>query len=161
MEGWNDDKGQFKSRLYTLWKNIKNKWKRAKDDADALEHDRAIFPKKTHDNHGVTLWRGSSAEKYLKKDMADGVHLRTTTKEFYKSRPEYQWYNIKKFRSHVYQEKATMKHRVKFDKKVSRFDNDGKKQNGKASKKEAKTDDNDDDDDNSESSSKKDDLDFV
>lgn len=49
------------------------------------------------------------AERNLKQDVKDGVHLTLTTDEFYNSRPEYQLYEKTTIYHYVHQEMKTMK----------------------------------------------------
>jgi hypothetical protein len=77
--GQEDKKQQnnFSSRLSALRRDqLECKDTRANSDADALAHDRALFPAPATDTLGVPGWEGSESQRsLLKADIEAGVHL--------------------------------------------------------------------------------------
>ena len=49
-------------------------------------------------------WDGSSAQECLIADINEGKHEQMKPKELYSSRPEYQIFELEKFRKYIYQE---------------------------------------------------------
>ncbi|CAB9507153.1 hypothetical protein SEMRO_295_G110320.1 [Seminavis robusta] len=94
----------FSDRLKRLRNKVVDKNNRSKRDADALVHDRKIYPTQTHNEQGQLRWHGSEAEKLLEKDVDEEKHISMTKIELYNSRLEYQHFNLRVFRGHVYQE---------------------------------------------------------
>lgn len=101
----------FSSRLRDLRKVIRDKNSRADRDAAALSRDRAIFPPHSvKDKHGNELhWPDSEAFQLLKQDIDNGKHQTMKPEALWKSRPEYESYDKKVFRGHIYQEVKSRK----------------------------------------------------
>ena len=119
------DRKKLPSRMRDLRAQFKADNGRAAADARALEHDRKLFPIKSHDSKGVERWEGSLAQRYLKKDLAENKHLSMAPSDFYQSRDEYGSFSVKTIRSHIYQEAKLLKwyaHRnLKKEKKLKKF----------------------------------------
>jgi hypothetical protein len=95
----------FARRLQALRKQCTAKNNRSVADTAAFAHDCALLARKQDDAPGVLLrWDGSEAERVLKLDVANGLHINLTPKNFHRSRPEYQVFSLKVFRGHIYQE---------------------------------------------------------
>ena len=95
---------EFTSNLRLLRIDFQRKCKRAEIDKKAFENFRESHPRPTHDHKGVPLWHGSKAEEYLKADIEADKHQGKFPKDFWLTRPEYQVYDLKVFRDHIYQE---------------------------------------------------------
>lgn len=116
------DYTHFASRLLSLRKKSESRGDRAKEDADALAHDRKIFPAPTEDTKGQPMWKGSKAQELLRKDIKDGLldQIDPITgrriykpKGLYEMREEYhEKYSLDSFRNRIYQE-------IKFDKRLT------------------------------------------
>jgi hypothetical protein len=102
----------FRSNLRTLRKKIGEKRLLALEEAEALEHDRNLFPLSEFDQRGQPRWEGSDAERLLKLDMDEGYHSILKPRELWGSRGEYQVFTRKVFRKHIYQEDRSRKFRV-------------------------------------------------
>lgn len=94
----------FPERLKRLRNKVTDKNDRSARDAAALQHDRTIYPKPTHNHRNEPIWEGSVAQKFLEKDIDEGKHLLMEKKALFLSRPEYQLFDKNVFRGHVYQE---------------------------------------------------------
>ena len=56
---------------------------------------------------GKARWSGSAAERLLKLDIDANKHLELKPKLLHASRVEYQHFELKEFRKHVYQETSS------------------------------------------------------
>jgi len=66
---------RFRTNLRNARNRILAKIDRAAEDAEALDHDRRIYPIEAVDANGRPRWGGSKAERKLRKDMGNGKHL--------------------------------------------------------------------------------------
>ena len=64
-------------------------------------NDIAIYPL-ARDTAG--FWDGSKAQEQLKEDMSNKYHEQLKPKSLWQSRPEYQEFDLQKFRGHIHQE---------------------------------------------------------
>jgi hypothetical protein len=98
----------FTRRLKSVEQYYEKKAQRAVDDQKAFNIFRANHPIKTEGR-----WAGSEAQKRLKEDMANGLHLeyagRPRDLRDRDDRPEYKQVNKQKFRDHIQQEKRLTK----------------------------------------------------
>lgn len=99
----------FTRRLQSVRDDYVKKNSRAKDDQIAFNNFRATHPEPTHNHRGEPRWEGSTAQKLLKQDMADGKHIGIRPKYLQASRPEYLEINLASFRDHIYQEQRLWK----------------------------------------------------
>jgi hypothetical protein len=85
------DKTLYKGRFERLQVVVKRLGRLAKYDHDALVHDRQLYPFPTHGPTGKPLWHGSTADRWLDVDIANGVHLQPgmTPMKLWATRPEY------------------------------------------------------------------------
>jgi hypothetical protein len=104
----------FPRRLRELRKQISRKNERALVAANALSHDRRIYPKERTDKTGKVRWEGSEAERLLRLDIDAGKHETMAPKLLYAERREYQEFPLKVFRNHIYQEQRTRKFRRQY-----------------------------------------------
>ena len=74
---------------------------RAEDDAEALLHDRAHYPKKSN------RWDDSAAKAMLEDDVKNNKHTEMGPKNLWLSKNEYKDFDLKQFRQHIYQEKRS------------------------------------------------------
>lgn len=102
-----DDRKKFYGRLNSLRKNIKEKFLRAECDAVAFCTFREKHPKPTHDDHSELIWDGSEAKKSLKNEPTENLTMKPM--KLWVSKPEYQMFDLDKFRKHIYQEKYSRK----------------------------------------------------
>ena len=78
---------------------------RASDDGDVLANTRKMHPRPTVDPRGRPLFRGSEAEKQLKKDIDDELHKTMKPKQLFLTRECYQEYlTLEQFRKRIHQE---------------------------------------------------------
>ena len=103
----------FANKLGSARKRATKKVDRAEEDLTFLEHDRLIFPEPTLDTKNQPIWKGSEAQKLLRKTLSD---ISSGRKAYVKPRFLYaekeEWhenYSLEFFRKKIYQE-------VKFDK---------------------------------------------
>lgn len=94
----------FKSRFASLLTQISSARVRSITDKAALEHDRKLFPIKTHNHRGEPRWDGSAAQSWLRVDVENGEHKRVAPRILHESREAYKVYPLKVFREHVHQE---------------------------------------------------------
>jgi len=76
----------------------------SKRDAEFLQHDRALHPRKKHNHWGEPVWDVHKAKKLLRKDIERDRHLTMTPSELRQKRSEYREFSMTKFREHIYQE---------------------------------------------------------
>jgi hypothetical protein len=100
---------QFRDRLNALRKQIREKRDNSLQDAAALEHDRAIHPKASHDHRGILRWEGSEAEQQLRQDVIDQKDRSLKPKELWASNDKYKQFPLPVFRGHIYQERRLQK----------------------------------------------------
>jgi hypothetical protein len=105
----NYPKANFKRNLKALLESIDKDQERANSDAAAVEHDLAQHPRAEHTTRNLPFWDGSRAQELLKIDIANGVHLQMTKKEFWMSKEEYQLFPLPNFRNAIYQEVRSKK----------------------------------------------------
>lgn len=101
---------RFRDRLCDMRKHIQESRDHAASDDAALAHDRAIFPKKSHDIRGVPRWEGSQAEAFLRLDVKQGMNKALKPKDLYMMRSEYQQFPLTVFRKHIEQEVRRVKY---------------------------------------------------
>lgn len=104
------DSERYKNRMESIQKTLLQ-WKdSARKDAIALRRDRTIYPAASHNIRGEPHWNRSDAQKLLKQDMDNGIHLQyDAPSKFWETRPEYQQFTKKTFRKHIDQEKQKRK----------------------------------------------------
>jgi len=101
---------QFGSRLSNLRKQVKRDLRRANEDRRRLENYLESHPPHSYTEHGYPEWEGSKAQEQLRKDMADNLHEVMLPLELWCLREEYDYYPLKVFRDHIYQETRTKKY---------------------------------------------------
>jgi hypothetical protein len=98
----------FPRRLQALRKQCAAKNNRSVADTTAFAHDHALLVARRQGGD-VLRWDGSEAERLLKLDIANGLHLNLTPKNFYQFRAEYQVHSLKVVRGHIHQELKRLK----------------------------------------------------
>ena len=87
---------QFKKRLEDHRKQLEHKIDRSEAMA-ALEHDRLIFPQKTHNARGEKIFCWTEAFGLLKQDVAAKKHTIMTPSQLHKTRPEHKEFSLTVF----------------------------------------------------------------
>ena len=83
---------------------------RSTEDAQALEHDRKIYPPRLVDTKGRPQWAGSQAQKQLRQDIKDGKHKTKKPKELFELNPlYYEHFDLDFIRNKIYQEVKALK----------------------------------------------------
>ena len=80
---------------------------RAAEDLQFFQHDRAIFPPPEFDTKGLPVWKGSQAQKKLRKcleEIASGKTDYQKPRLLRKDHDEFQVYPLEIFRKKIYQE---------------------------------------------------------
>lgn len=89
----------FGSNFNDMKKRYREFKARANIEERALKHDRELYPPTPG------RWDGSEAQRLLKQDVEDGVHLTFEKPRFFReSRDEYLSVDKKTFRDHLWQE---------------------------------------------------------
>jgi hypothetical protein len=90
----------FRTNFRAMKKKIIEHKDRAVGDQSHFAHDleRYTLAKDTED-----CWHRSPAQKLLKRDMEKEKHLAMKPKKLWKSRPEYQSFDLQVFRGHIHQ----------------------------------------------------------
>jgi len=99
----------FKTRLQTARTYVHNKLARAAEELRLYRQDRQVYPPSATMNSGEPRWDGSNAQRLLKQDVEEGIHLTMTPAQFYAFRPEYQEFLKRTITDHVQQEESTSK----------------------------------------------------
>ena len=81
-----------------------------------LRKDRTIYPIQRIQANGQPRWEGSSAERLLQGDIAEGVKYRSPA-AYHRSKPEFHVFSPDKFRGHIHQEKDRLKWKAFIDSK--------------------------------------------
>jgi hypothetical protein len=102
---------QFRDRLNDLRKAYKKKKTNVMWDAEAIQHDRLLHPRKACNHRGEPVFSISVALELLAKDVKEKKHKRMKPKVLRQTRPEYQIFTLKVFRQRIYQQQR----REKFD----------------------------------------------
>jgi hypothetical protein len=87
----------FKQNLQTLFGSVESQQGRATRDAAALENDMK-FARPPREVLGP-FWNGSNAKKLLEQDIAAGSLANKTPQQIWNSRPEYQEFELDRFRN--------------------------------------------------------------
>lgn len=112
------DRSKLPGRMRGLREQVLVDSDEADKDALALAHDRKLYKVPTHNYRGEPRWEGSDAQKKLKMEIAQGVHLTMSPADF-ACRAVFQDYPEDVIREHIYQE-------IKFQ-KYCKYRNDAKK----------------------------------
>ena len=100
----------FGSRLRSLREKVSDKKSKATRDALALEADRLVHPRPTHDGYGMLFWPDSEAKELLATDIDNGKLLYLSKEALWSTRKEY-YENFPQdlFIKHVFQELKSRK----------------------------------------------------
>ena len=91
----------FGSNMWRLQKSIRSKRSEAYLDAAAFKHDKDLYGIAQDDPN---YWDGSEAQKLLREDVENELHLAMKPKHLWLSREEYQVFDLDVFRLHIHQE---------------------------------------------------------
>lgn len=94
----------FQGYLTTLIEAFEAKNRRAIRDDEAVKQFRQLYPKKATNHRGEPQWVGSTAELKMKQAMDNNQHKTSKPKELRASDAEYEKFQPKTFRNHIYQE---------------------------------------------------------
>ena len=100
---------QFKARLKDHRKQVGRKHQAVYSQLHAYEHDRRLYPRQTHNQHGERVFDLSAAKPLLREDVVDEKHIEMTVEALHNSRPEYREWNLGIFRRRLRQEIRTQK----------------------------------------------------
>jgi hypothetical protein len=96
---------KFRTNLTYLRAGIKKNHAKADSDSAALAHDRRIRPLPVQTCQGYPRWAGSDAQRFIKKDIDEGLTNSMKPSELSGTRLEYQAFPLQGFRSHISQDK--------------------------------------------------------
>lgn len=91
----------FRANFASMKRTIKEQKQRADEDEAGFLHDMTIY-KLAKDSDGY--WDGSEAQRFLKMDVEKKRHEQMKPELLWLSRPQYQEFDLKKFRGHIHQE---------------------------------------------------------
>jgi hypothetical protein len=103
-------KSQFVARLKAHREQANAHSEAAHSDMQALTHDRALFPRKTHNARGEVVFDMTAARGLLREDVANKRHTAMIPAEFQKTRPEYMVFKPTIFKCRIYQEERYQKY---------------------------------------------------
>ena len=96
----------FRTNFSNLKKSIKDHKNRSDIDEAGFLHDMSIYKlAKDLDNY----WDGSEAQTLLKQDISKERHKQLKPELLWLTRPQYQKFELKKFRGHIHQELRSKK----------------------------------------------------
>jgi hypothetical protein len=95
---------QFRDRLRAHRQQHQKDTVRAAEEEIALEHDRRLFPRETHNLRGEPVFDMSYAKLLLREDVQNEIHLTMNPSDFHNSRPEYILFKSRIFRDRLRQE---------------------------------------------------------
>ena len=115
------DRERYDTRIASMRRQVQDAQDYAATDHAAIVKDRLVYPVKTTTSKGKPRWRGSYAERVLKMDIANNLHVGKKPKQLYNSRPTvYGAFDLKVFRGHLDQEREKLK---PFDKRPGQCKN--------------------------------------
>jgi hypothetical protein len=95
---------QFRDRLRDHRRQNQKDTVRAAEEEIALEHDRRLFPRETHNLRGEPVFDMSYAKLLLREDVHNKIHLTMNPSDFHNSRPKYILFKSGIFRDRLHQE---------------------------------------------------------
>ena len=133
---WFQDYSDFAARLRQARARAGKKTVRAKADAEALKHDRMIFPERTEDAKGEPVWQGSKAQELLRRDLKDKEKMKLRPKLLHMEEEEYLEFSLENFRNRIYSERKAMQ-RIVYIKKKRAKKKEAKKKKAEEAKRKA------------------------
>ena len=91
----------FRTNFATMKRRIRENKGRSDIDEAGFLRDMSIYTL-AKDTEGI--WNGSPAEGLLKQDISKNYHVQMRPKILWKTRPEYQEFELDTFRGHIHQE---------------------------------------------------------
>jgi hypothetical protein len=95
---------QFKERLRDHRKQVKARYEQSEMEADALAHDRLLYPRQSHNHRGEPVFDLSIAKQFLCEDVKNKLHTTMLPSKLQGTRPEYKLFKPNKFKHRIYQE---------------------------------------------------------
>lgn len=95
---------QFRDRLNDHRKVMSAKKIESKRQLDLFNYSKTLHPPKEKNSKGEPIWENHPAQELLRKDVADMKHKEMKPQALQASRHEYQVFDSKVFRDHIYQE---------------------------------------------------------
>ena len=103
---------QFKANLKSLRKAFRERTHHIEQQLTALEHDTQFIYKDTHNSKGVKIFRDTVADRLLKDDVKNGLHIELGCEGLYNLRDEYKnerTWDLAFFKRRIRQETLTQK----------------------------------------------------
>ena len=95
---------QFKTQLTAHRAQLAKTKTKSQDQMKAMQHDRALHPRKTRNKRGELVFDLHPAKALLQADMKNKKHEGMTPSALQKTRPEYLEFSKEKFKERIYQE---------------------------------------------------------
>lgn len=109
-ESPSEAKRLFEGRLAAARKREGKKVSRATEEERLFRADRLVHPVPQTNHRGEPHWDGSAAQKTLKQDVANGVHIGMMPQQYYAFRlPVFKDFSPKTIAGHVIQEERLIK----------------------------------------------------
>jgi hypothetical protein len=99
----------FVRRIKSVRDDHQKKVKRCEDDLKAYTAAKLNHPTPLFDHRGKPQWNGSEAQRQLKELIAEGLPDGKEPRELWLANQEFQKYELRCFRDHIYQEKRLQK----------------------------------------------------
>ena len=95
---------QFKDRLADHRKQASRDREYAERDAEACRVDRLVHPRDMKNPRGEPVFDLHPAKRFLRMDVANGLHNTLSPMELQKTRPAYGEFKLRVFKHRIYQE---------------------------------------------------------
>ena len=95
---------QFKKRLADHRTQSARDRRYAERDAEACRVDRLVHPRNTSNSRGELVFDLHPAKRFVRRDVANGIHKTMSPLELQVSRPAYREFSRKIFKHRIYQE---------------------------------------------------------
>jgi hypothetical protein len=100
---------QFKGEFLDYWSKADHRYAKSLVEAAALQHDRKLHPRATHNENGEPVFDLSPAKNLLRADVQEGKHIGISPAQFQRTRQDYMAFPPDKFKHRIYQEVRRMK----------------------------------------------------
>jgi hypothetical protein len=101
---------QFKVRIKDHRTQANKQSRASQRDVRALAHDRALYPRQGHNEHGERVFDLSAARKLLREDVHNNLHTTMVPSVFQQTRQEYSAFKPHIFKHRIYQEVRRQKY---------------------------------------------------
>lgn len=95
---------QFEAHLKEHRTQLANRMENALSEERALDGDRLLHPRHTHNSRGEPVFDLSEAKQFLREDVANKLHTTMSSSELQQSRAEYRGFKRHKFKDRIHQE---------------------------------------------------------